>query len=145
MNVSERGLALIREFEGCRLTAYRDAVGIWTIGVGHTGPDVEEGLVITEAEADTFLREDVKHAERCVNRLLGGTPTTQGQFDALVSFTFNLGCDALRRSTLLSVLLAGDDEMASREFVRWNKAGGKVLAGLTRRREAEAELFRSMV
>lgn len=142
MKVSEDGLALIREFEGKRLTAYRDAVGIWTVGFGHTGPDVHEGMMITEAEADAFLREDVKDAERCVNKYVTDIALLQCQFDALVSFVFNLGCGALRRSTLLQCLLDGDDDAAAREFIKWNRAGGQVLAGLTRRREAEAEMFR---
>lgn len=143
MNIGEQGLALIKEFEGRRLAAYRDSVGILTIGYGHTGPDVEEGMIITQAESDSFLLEDVQHAEKCVNRFVSGLQITQGQFDALVSFAFNLGCDALRRSTLLVCLLDGRDEDAAREFARWNRAGGKILPGLTRRREAEAALFRT--
>ena len=143
MNIGEAGIALIKEFEGRRLAVYCDPIGILTVGYGHTGPDLEEGSIITEVEADAYLREDVAHAEKCVNRLTNGIQITQGQFDALVSFVFNLGCDALRRSTLLVNLLDGDDASAAKEFVRWNRAGGKVLAGLTRRREAEAALFRT--
>lgn len=143
MKISERGLALVKEFEGCSLRAYRDIVGIWTVGFGHTGPDVTPNLAINDSEADRLLREDIQHAERCVNRLLSGLQATQGEFDSLCSFVFNLGCDALRRSTLLAKYLDGDVDGAAAEFDRWNRAGGRVVKGLVRRRAAEAELFRS--
>ncbi len=144
MNVSERGLDLIRQYEGCRLKAYRDIVGVLTIGYGSTGAHVQEGMEITPEEADRLLREDIQHAERCVTRLLAGLAVTQGQYDAMVSFAFNCGCDALRRSSVLRLLVAGDDNGAAEAFGLWCKAGGKVVAGLTRRRAAEAELFRGM-
>lgn len=144
MKTGERGITLIKSFEGCKLASYRDSVGILTIGFGHTGPDVHPEMTVTEEEADAMLRDDLRIAENCVNRATNGTVLTQQQFDALVSFVFNLGCSALHRSTLLAKLLDGDDDGASVEFARWNKAGGKVLAGLTRRREAEAELFRTV-
>ena len=143
MKCSDAGLALIKEFEGCVLTAYPDpATGgdPWTIGVGHTGPEVVPGLTITEEKAMDYLREDVDDAEWCVSKWVL-VPITQGQFDALVSFAFNLGCLALRNSTLLRKLNAGDDDGAASEFLRWNKANGQVMAGLTRRREAEMKLF----
>ena len=144
MNLSDRGLALIKEFESLRLDAYQDSVGVWTVGWGHTGKDVTKDTTISEATAELLIREDVSHAERCVSRFTAGlSPLTQGQFDALVSFAFNVGCDALHRSTLLNKLLDGDRDGAADEFQKWNKAGGKTLAGLTRRRAAEAELFRA--
>jgi lysozyme len=143
MRCSEKGIALIKEFEGCILTAYPDpATGgdPWTIGVGHTGPEVKAGLIITEAQADDYLRADLETAEKCINNLVTQI-LTQEQFDALCSFVFNLGCGALRSSTLLRKLNTGDDVGAADEFLKWNKAAGKIMAGLTRRREAEKELF----
>ena len=139
MKVSENGLRLIKEFEGLRLKAYQDSVGIWTIGYGHTA-GVKEGDVITEEQATEFLRDDAIFAEQCVSNSIR-VPVTQNEFDALVAFTFNVGCGNFRKSTLLAKLNEGDYEAAAREFHRWNKAGGQVLAGLTRRRAAEAQLF----
>lgn len=142
MHISDAGLSLIKSFEGLRLEAYPDpATGgdPWTIGYGHTG-DVEQGQVITEAEADELLRQDVAQFEICVNGALQ-VPVTQSQFDALVSFAFNVGCRNLRNSTLLRKLNASDDVGAAAEFARWNRAAGQVMAGLTRRREAERDLF----
>jgi len=140
---SERGKSLIRDFEGERLTAYPDpATGgePWTIGVGHTG-GVKRGDTITKAQSDAFLSADLKRFENAVNRL--APKTTQNQFDALVSFAFNLGEGNLSSSTLLKMHNAGDYAGAAKQFVRWNKAAGKVMAGLTRRREAEAALYAS--
>lgn len=142
MSISEAGLALIKEYEGCKLEAYLCPAGIWTVGVGHTGPDVFRGRKITDAEADALLRKDVAHAERCVNMSVN-VALLQHEFDALVSLVFNIGCAAFRGSTLLRKLNDGDDA-APEEFRRWNKAGGKELAGLTRRRQAEYELFESV-
>ena len=140
-------MRLIKESEGCVLKAYPDpATGgaPWTLGWGHTGSDVTPGKVITQAEADRLLDEDVDIFERGVNRLVN-VDLTQGQFDALVCFAFNLGLGALQQSTLLKLLNAGDYEGAAKQFQRWDKAGGKVMAGLTKRRQAESELFLSEV
>jgi len=139
MNISEAGLDFIKEHEGCRLEAYQDSVGVWTVGVGHTGPLVVKGLVITQDEADDLLRHDVAVAVKCVTGLVT-VPLTQEEFDALCSFTFNLGCTALRNSTLLRKLNAGEDGIAA-EFLKWDHAGGKQVAGLTKRRADEAALF----
>jgi lysozyme len=139
MSVSEAGLGLIKNFEGLRLVAYLDAVGVWTIGYGCT-TDVAPGMKITQAQADDRLKKDVEGAEACVNREVR-VDLTQGEFDALVSFVFNLGCGAFKRSTLLELLNKNDKDAAAYEFRRWDKAGGQVLAGLTRRRYAEAKLF----
>lgn len=144
LKTSDDGIALIREFEGCKLTAYQDSVEVWTIGVGHTGPDVFRGRTITEKEADELLRKDLAAAERCVNMSVF-VPLTQGEFDSLVSFVFNLGCGNLRGSTLLRKLNDGDYDGAEAEFPKWDKAGGRVLAGLTRRRKAEQDLFERSV
>lgn len=139
MRFSEKGLDLCAEFEGLRLVAYLCPAKIWTIGYGHT-KGVKPGDKITIEQARAFLREDVKEAEEAVNALVK-VPLTQGQFDALVDFTFNLGRGALAGSTLLKLLNATKYDAARLEFVKWNKAGGKVLDGLTRRREAEAKMF----
>lgn len=139
-HISQRGLDLIKKFEGLRLKAYRDSVGVWTIGYGHTGPLISEGMTITERHANTLLQQDVSGAERAVNRLVQ-VPLTQDQFDALVSWTFNLGAGSLERSTMLKQLNAGYYESAAQEMLRWDHAGGKKLVGLTRRRQAERTLF----
>jgi lysozyme len=142
--VDPRGLELIRQFEGLRLTAYRDPVGILTIGWGHTGADVTESLTITEARARALLAADVAHVAAGVDRLVT-VPLTAAERAALVSFAFNVGLGALARSTLLRRVNAGDRAGAVAEFGRWvygTAAGRKVrLAGLVRRRQAEAALF----
>lgn len=146
--LSQTGLALIKRFEGCKLVAYRDAVGVPTIGYGHTH-DVKMGQTITQAQADAFLVADVEKFERGVNFLVDElrVEITQNQFDALVCFAFNVGLRALEKSTLAKKLyLMKQKEQASiyavaDEFPRWNKAGGKVLPGLTKRRGAERLLF----
>lgn len=139
MKISASGLNLIKQFEGLRLQSYRCSAHVWTIGYGHTA-GVEPGDIITAEQADALLLEDVIEAERSVNRYISA-PLTQHQFDALVSFTFNLGSGNLRTSTLLKKLNAGDYPGAAREFLRWVNAGGKKLPGLLRRREAEKTLF----
>ncbi|KMN76189.1 muraminidase [Chromobacterium sp. LK11] len=140
MNISANGVKLIQQFEGLRLKAYQDAVGVWTIGYGHTGPDVTPGLVITQAQADALLARDLSRFEAGVTRLVQ-VPLNQNQFDALVSFSYNLGLGSLQNSTLLRLLNQRDYAGATAQFPRWNKAGGKVLPGLTRRRAAEQALF----
>lgn len=109
--------------------------------MGHTGPDVKPGQTITRERSQAILASDLLRFERAVNRL--GGRMNQGQFDALVSFAFNVGEEALKSSTLLKKHLAGDHDGAGREFARWNKAGGKVLAGLVKRRAAETALYMS--
>ncbi|WP_353797782.1 lysozyme [Enterobacter cloacae] len=146
MQTSEKGIALIKEFEGCRLTAYQDSVGVWTIGYGWTQPvdgkPIRPGMTIKQETAERLLKTGLVSYESDVSRLVK-VSLTQGQFDALVSFTYNLGARSLSTSTLLRKLNAGDYAGAADEFLRWNKAGGKVLNGLTRRREAERALFLS--
>ena len=141
MKVSDAGLQLIKDSEGFSSVAYRDAVGVWTVGYGHTG-GVQKGDTLTPDQADETLRQDAATAEQAVSRLVK-VPLTQGQFDALVSFTFNLGAGALEGSTLLRLLNAGDYEGASSQFGRWIHAGSAVLPGLVARREKERELFRT--
>ena len=136
------GLALLKSFEGCKLTAYPDpGTGgePWTIGWGHTG-GVKRGDTCTQAQADAWLLQDLDRFEQAVERLVSVT-LTQNQFDALVSFAYNCGQGSLQTSTLLRKLLAGDYAGAQQQFSRWNRANGKEMPGLTRRRAAEAELF----
>lgn len=140
MTYSKSGEQLTEQFEQCRLTAYQDSKGVWTIGWGHTGPDVYEGLVWTQEQADAALLRDVQSAVSCVNCHVN-VPLTQHEFDALVDFTFNVGCGAFAGSTLLKLLNAGDYHGAAGQFERWDKCGGKVLAGLLRRRIAEENEF----
>lgn len=146
MQTSDKGIALIKQFEGCKLTAYQDSVGAWTIGYGWTKPvdgkPIRAGMTIKQETAERLLKTGLVSYESDVSRLVK-VGLTQGQFDALVSFTYNLGARSLSTSTLLRKLNAGDYAGAADEFLRWNKAGGKVLNGLTRRREAERALFLS--
>jgi lysozyme len=142
MQISETGLELIRSHEGLRLNAYVCPGGKLTIGYGHTGPDVKPGLKISQDKADQLLRNDTKRFEKSVNELVT-VPMTQGMFDALVSFAYNLGAGSLKSSTLLKKLNDGDKDGAAEEFLKWNKAKGKVLDGLTARRENESEIFLS--
>lgn len=140
MTTSLAGRALIESFEGLRLTAYQDIRGIWTIGYGHVGRDVPPGLTITQAQADELLEADLQGAERAVNTFVK-VPLTQNQFDALVSFTYNVGAGNLEHSTLLSLLNQGAYVGASAQFLAWDRAGGVISSGLTRRRLAERDLF----
>lgn len=147
MKTSQRGLNLVAEFEGLEFESYPDpGTGghPWTIGFGTTrypdGSRVQPGDTITEDGAFALLRHDVARFEDDIERLVV-VPLNQNQFDALVSFTYNVGPGALERSTLLRKLNTGDYRGAADELPRWDKAGGRVLAGLTRRRKAERELF----
>jgi lysozyme len=142
MNYSKSGLELTKRFEGCRLTAYQDSKGVWTIGYGHTGRGVCAGLVWTQAQADAVLRVDVAWAE-CVVTKAVDVSLTQAEFDALVDFTFNVGAGAFRGSTMLRLLNAGNYAEAAAEFDKWDKCGGNgcVVAGLLRRRQAEMAEF----
>lgn len=139
MRTSQRGLSLIKSFEGLRLRAYQDAVGVWTIGYGATR-GVKAGMSISKEQAERMLLNDVQCFEPEVQRLITA-PLNQNQWDALLSFTYNLGAANLESSTLRRLLNAGNYLGAAEQFLRWNKAGGKVLAGLTRRRQAERDLF----
>ena len=139
MKSSELLLNKIIEFEGCKLTAYKCPAGVWTIGVGHT-KGVKQGQKITEAQAISLLKGDLLPCENYVNNL--GVCKTQGQFDALVDFCFNLGTGALGRSTLLKYIRQGKAEQYIRgEFAKWVKSGGKTLAGLVKRRAWEADRY----
>ena len=139
MNLGYKGTKLLKYFEGCRLTAYQDSVGVWTIGYGHT-KGVYDGMTITQEEAEQMLLTALEEYEGYVEKYVT-VPLTQNQFDALVVWVYNLGPTNFRNSTLLKELNSGDYTAAGKEITRWNKAGGKVLAGLVKRREAEAQLF----
>jgi lysozyme len=140
MNYSEAGLALTKRFEGLRLSAYCDGAGILTIGYGHTGPDVREGQAITEAQAEAFLLKDLADAIACVNAVVT-VALTQGQFDALVDFTYNVGHRSLLNSTLLRYVNGGNFAGSVAQFGMWVHAGGEIERGLVARRAAEAALF----
>tara|TARA_Y100001937_G_scaffold127112_1_gene198282 strand:+ start:533 stop:961 length:429 start_codon:yes stop_codon:yes gene_type:complete len=139
MKTGEKGLELIKHFEGCELVAYKCPAGVWTIGYGHI-KGVSEGMTITQEQAEQMLLDELIEYENYINELVT-VPLSQNQFDALVSWVYNLGPANLKSSTLLKVLNSNDFEGVPAQIVRWNKANGKVLEGLTRRREAEAELF----
>lgn len=139
MNTSAEGIALIKKFEGCELKAYQCSAGVWTIGYGHT-KDVEEGDTISKDQAEEMLVEELHEYENYVNEYVN-VALSQNQFDALVSWVYNLGPANLKSSTMLKVLNDGKYEDVPYQMKRWNKAGGKVLDGLVRRREAEALLY----
>ena len=139
MNTSAEGIALIKKFEGCELKAYQCSAGVWTIGYGHT-KDVEEGDTISKDQAEEMLVEELHEYENYVNEYVN-VALSQTQFDALVSWVYNLGPANLKASTMLKVLNDGKYEEVPYQMKRWNKAGGKVLDGLVRRREAEALLY----
>jgi lysozyme len=143
VQVSANGIVLTKSFEECRLTAYPDpATGAepWTCGWGATGQDIHKGTVWTQAQADARLETDLARAAQAVNGLVH-VEITQNQFDALADFTFNVGAGNFRSSTLLRLLNQGDVSGAANEFPKWNKANGKVMQGLVRRRAAERALF----
>ena len=140
MRSSNLLLEKLKDFEGLRLEAYLDAAGVPTIGYGHTGRDVKLGDRITKYWADDLLCRDVEAAEKAIDRL--GLTLTQGQLDALVSFTFNLGIDRLAKSTLLQTIREGGTmRQIRREFMRWVYAGDVKLSGLEKRRQWEADRF----
>jgi lysozyme len=143
MQVSANGIALTKSFESCRLAAYPDPGSggqPWTCGWGSTGPDVHQGTVWTQAQADARLAEDLACAAQAVNGL-ARVVLTQNQFDALCDFTYNVGAGNFRSSTLLRLLNAGDIQGAADQFGKWIVAGSQIMPGLVRRRAAERALF----
>jgi lysozyme len=130
---------LVKAFEGCVLTAYRDIAGIWTIGFGHTGKDVHEGLVWTQDQADATLEHDLAEAASLLEMYSPGTPL--GAQQALIDFIFNLGGANYRNSTLRQLVNAGNWTAAKVEILKWDHSGGNVIPGLLRRRQAEAALM----
>lgn len=139
MKINAEGLKLIKDFEGCKLKAYQDIVGVFTIGYGDT-LNVKSGDEITQAEADKRLQDRLESFESGVSKLLK-VAVTDNRFSAMVCFAYNVGLENFKRSTLLNCVNKIEWEHAAKEFLRWNRAGGKEVAGLTRRREAEKALF----
>jgi lysozyme len=140
MKINDKAIEVLKKFEGLSLKAYRDSVNVLTIGYGHTGMDVLDGLNISQEQAEELLKKDLDRFEKGVSNLVL-VPLTSNQFSALVVFSYNVGLGNFQNSTLLKKLNAKDFIGASAEFSRWNKAGGRVLNGLTTRREAERQLF----
>lgn len=138
--INAAGLALIKQWEGCRLEAYKDVAGVWTIGYGSTGPHVIPGMKISRDEAERLLRTDLRRFEDGVARLVK-VELNENQFSALVSFAFNVGLGAFQKSTLLRRLNAGDYDAVPAQLMRFSYAGGKRVAGLANRRAAEAGLW----
>lgn len=136
--INQAGLDLIKNFEGCRLEAYDDGTGVWTIGYGHT--PAMPGQTISQDEATALLESDLSWAEKCVNDNVSRN-ATPNQFAAMVSLTFNIGCGGFQSSSVLRNFNLGKMDEAKQSFGLWNKAGGQVLEGLVRRRTAEAQLF----
>lgn len=134
------GLQLLTSFEGCRLLAYKDIGGVWTIGYGHTGPEVVFGLKISQQQAEEYLRADLSKFEAGIKKLVK-VPLTDNEYSALVCLVYNIGLGAFEASTLLRRLNDSKYEDAANQFLRWNKDNGVVVAGLHRRRQAERELF----
>lgn len=143
MQISKTGIDLIKQFEGVRLKAYKCPAGVWTIGVGSTQPPVKPGMEITNAQAMARLSKDLAQFEDAINNSVK-VDLTQNQFDALVSFAFNVGIGAFQKSTLLKKLNAGQYDAVPGELMKWTKGGGKELPGLVRRRRAEAALWRGV-
>jgi lysozyme len=146
MKMTDDGLALIKRWEGFRAAAYRDAVGVWTIGYGHTAmagePQVKAGLRISEAEGEVILRRDVEQFARGV-RAAVKAEISDAQFSALVSFAYNVGLGNFRSSSVLAAVNRKDFAAVPRRLQLWSKAGGRVLPGLVKRRADEAALFSS--
>lgn len=144
MKINAAGLDLIKRWEGLRLTAYKDAVGIWTIGYGHTteaGPPAPKaGMKITDEEAEDILKRDLRQYERAVTKAVSIVPSSN-QFAAMTSLCFNIGPANFAKSSVVRLLNVGKPREAADAFLLWNKAGGKVLKGLTARREDEKKLF----
>lgn len=139
MRTNKSGVDLIKQFEGCKLTAYRCPAGVPTVGFGHTGRDVRMGMTITQDQADGFLLNDLRLFEQGVEQLC--PVATGNQFSALVSFAYNLGLESLKTSTLRRLHNEGQYSAAQAQFARWVNAGGRKLPGLVRRRAAEAALY----
>lgn len=143
MRLNEAGIDLIKSFEGCKLEAYKDGGGILTIGYGHTGKEVVEGLKIDQDAANSILEKDLARFCAGVDSLLSNKNITDNQFSAMVAFAFNVGLNNFKFSTLLRCVNRFNLEAAANEFLRWDKDNGRVIAGLTRRRESERALFKA--
>lgn len=138
-HIGEQGVQLIEYFEGCRLTSYQDSKGIWTIGLGHTG-NIKPRQTITHAQAVKFFADDITWAENFIKNHITRS-LLQNQFDALVSFTFNVGVGNFLHSSVLTNINAGRFDLIPHSLCLWNQSGGHVITGLVTRRHAEAVLF----
>ena len=148
MNVSTRGIQLIKHHEGVRNRPYRDVVGLWTVGVGHLigdGKSLPESWnrLFTTEEVDGILKSDLRRFELGITKMLPNVPLRQNEFDSLVSFAFNVGLGTFQRSTLRQALLRNDKKAAMESLVKYCKAGGKIIKGLQTRRLDEKALFES--
>jgi len=142
MNMSPNGLKLLEEFEGLRTKAYRDVVGVWTIGIGHTGPEVHSGLVWTKEQAYEALAKRLdEEFEPAVLEGIHNSPVTQNQFDAMVSLAYNIGAYGFKNSSVARLHRTGNYIAAAQAFELWVKAGGRYLEPLHRRRIKEAQLY----
>jgi lysozyme len=142
MTPGQNAISLVKEFEGCKLTAYPDPISggdPWTIGYGFTGPNVRRGLIWTQDQADAQLVQTLNHFASIISPMI--KCATQNQFDAMLSFAYNLGPGNLQHSTLLKYHNAGDFANAKAQFLAWDKAGGEIVPGLLRRRQAEACVY----
>lgn len=139
MNISQEGINLIKQFEGCRLEAYLCPANVWTIGYGSTGPDITKGLKIGQETAEIMLRNDLVKFENAVTKYAG--KAHQNQFDAMVSLCYNIGQGNFSKSSVARLHKAGQYNGAAAAFLLWNKAGGKILNGLVTRRKAERNLY----
>ena len=139
--ITPAALKLIKAFEGLKLDSYRCPAGIATIGYGHTGPDVRIPMTISEERADELLDNDLRRFRTGVEVMIEGVPTTDGQFSAMVSLAFNIGLGKFATSTVLKRHKMKNHTGAANAFLMWNRAGGKILAGLVRRREAERKIY----
>ena len=139
MKISNSGLLLIKRHEGCRLKAYKDSVGVWTIGWGNTS-HAKAGMSITQQQAEMFLKDDITPIEGALNYL--GINFTQGQFDALCSWIFNIGMGSFNTSTMRKYIIAKKSDLEiTDQMIKWVNAGGKPLLGLKKRRAEEANMF----
>jgi len=142
MKISEDGLELIKKFEGCETSAYQDSVGVWTIGFGHT-KDVEEGQTCSIEDAESMLADEMDEYEGYINNMVK-VDLQQHEFDSLVAWVYNLGPTNLGESTMLKVLNGGQFDRVPNEMNRWTRAGGEILEGLVRRRQAESLMFQNL-
>ena len=142
MKISEDGLELIKKFEGCETSAYQDSVGVWTIGFGHT-KGVEEGQTCSIEDAESMLADEMDEYEGYINNMVK-VDLQQHEFDSLVAWVYNLGPTNLGESTMLKVLNGGQFDRVPDEMNRWTRAGGEILEGLVRRRQAESLMFQNL-
>lgn len=142
MRPSSKCVQLIKTFEGCRLDAYQDQGGVWTVGYGQTGPGIVEGTHVSQGVAEAMLKDTLSQLGNDIYDIIGWR-CNQNQYDALISLVYNIGLEAFKKSKMLQCILSYRLPEAAEEFIRWNHVSGIVNEGLTRRREAEKALFLS--